>query len=97
MRRRLGWAPYSVVSAAPRNRLLNQPVIVPWQAPPQVNDLRGRLSARATRRENRLSLVTVSTPYSGWWKLMIHLGLMSLRNRMTARVSGSDAGRGPDS
>ena len=35
IRCRDGRAPYSTVSAEPRNAWLNQPVMVPWQTPPQ--------------------------------------------------------------
>src|SRR4051794_41105260 len=83
------------VRALPAKWLLYQPVMVPWQMPPQVKDLRCRLRARATRTEKRWFLVSVSTPSSGWWKLMIRRGRMSRRNRIIARVSGSEPARGP--
>ena len=85
------------MTAAPLKLWLNQPVMVPWQTPPHVNALRGRFSLSATRRENFSSLVSVSTPYNGWWKLRIQRGRIFFRNFITARVSGSDAARGPDS
>ena len=83
--------------AAPSKLWLNHIVMVPWQTPPQVKALRGRFSSSASRRAKPGRLVSVSTPCSGWWKLTSHFGLMSRRNRITARVSGSDAAREPDS
>ena len=67
--RRGGCAPYSTVSAKPLKLWLNQPVMVPWQTPPQSRVVAGRLSVRATCREKPGRLLSVSTPFSGWWKL----------------------------
>jgi hypothetical protein len=72
-------------------------VSVPWQVPPQLKVFRGSFKAFATRRANAGRLVSVSTPYNGWWKLRMRTGLTVRRNFMIALVSGSEAGRGPDS
>ncbi len=92
-----GRAPYSTVSAEPAKWWLNHIVMVPWHSPPQSRVLRGSRSARATRRAKPASLVSVSTPTSGWWKLSTRRGSISRRNLIIARVSGSLPGRGPDS
>lgn len=76
---------------------LNQPVMVPWQTPPQSSVVVGSCSARASRRAKRGSLVSVSIPRSGWWKLITRSGRTRRRNLITARVSGSLAGPAPDS
>ena len=86
-----------MVSAAPAKRALYQLVMVPWHRPPQSSVVVGSRSARASRRAKRESLVSVSTPLSGWWKLSTRRGRTCRRNPITARVSGSLAGRGPDS
>jgi hypothetical protein len=85
------------VRAVPRKLALYQPVMVPWQTPPQSNDFFGRSRARATRRANAGRLVSVSTPCNGWWKLTIQPGLTARRNFIMALVSGSEPGLGPDS
>ena len=87
-----GRAPYSTVSAEPAKRWLNHIVMVPWHSPPQSSEVRGSRSARASRRAKPASLVSVSTPLSGWWKLITRRGSISFRNAITARVSGSLAG-----
>ena len=97
IRCREGRPPYSTVSAEPRKWRLNHIVMVPWHSPPQSRDVRGSRSARARRRAKPGSFVSVSTPCSGWWKLITRRGSTSSRKVITARVSGSLAGRGPDS
>ena len=70
--------------------------MVPWQTPPQVNDLRGsRERAGHPARRRPGSWCPVSTPYSGWWKLSTRCGRTSRRNAHHRLVSGSDAGPGP--
>ena len=66
---REGRAPYSTVRAKPGKWRLNQPVIVPWQTPPQSRLVVGRLRWSATCRANLGRLTLMSTPLSGWWKL----------------------------
>ena len=52
IRRLDGRQPYSTVRAKPGWRWLYQPVMVPWQTPPQSRVVAGRPSSRATRRAN---------------------------------------------
>ena len=90
-----GDGPNSTVSANPGNLWLNHIVIVPWQLLPQFRCVIGRSSALATRRENAGRAV-MSTPCSGWWKDSTYAGFTVDRNLIIARVSGSDAGLGPE-
>ena len=92
-----GWAPYSTVRAKPLKSWLNHIVIVPWQTLPQASRDRGRPSVRATRVENFGRSVSVSTAWRGWWKQRTYAGSTLRRNRIIARVSGSERGLGPDS
>jgi hypothetical protein len=75
---------------------LNHIVIVPWHLPPHRSRDIGRPSARATRLENLGRSVT-STARSGWWKESTYAGRTFDKNRIIARVSGSERGRGPES
>jgi len=72
--------------------------MVPWHVPLQSTLPIGNCISLATRREKRgFFEFLASTAYNGWCSEIIRSGLTRRRKRSTARVSGSDRGRGPDS
>src|SRR5690348_16539963 len=73
--------PYSTVRATPGHLTLNHCVMVPWQPVPHRKVLAGSPSEATSRCASSLVLVyDVSTPYSGWCRLIRKSGRTVFRN-----------------